>query len=215
MTKQEWHGGAIVGMDNSADNIGLFDLDGSLADYDLQMVNDLNALRSPEEPMVTVESLRTMDRLPHIGARMKLIKARPGWWAGLPPIEAGMRIFKVARTLQFDCKVLTKGPKSHSLAWKEKLDWAFENLGDEVEVTITFDKSQVYGKFLYDDYLDYNLVWLSHRPRGLVIMPVRKLSGTIIHPQILEYDGTNVDQVVNALRRCKRRLPNEPMEIPR
>jgi hypothetical protein len=39
------------------------------------------------------------------------------------------------------------------------------------QITITMDKSLTYGRVLVDDYPDYALGWLEHRPRGLVIMP--------------------------------------------
>ncbi len=197
----------------SSDNIGLFDLDGSLADFDGQLMADLARLYSPEEPKI--DDLRSAGHVPHMDARMRLIKSQPGWWKALPPIENGMKVWALALKLGFNCKVLTKGPRSHSLAWKEKLDWAYEHLGKDVEVTITFDKSQVYGKFLYDDFMDYNLAWLQHRKHGLVVMPVKQISGKLLHPRILEYDGTNLDQVQSALTICFQRKPGEELVLPR
>jgi len=69
------------------ENIGLFDLDGSLADYDGQLLADLEKLRSPIEERIT--HVRPADDLPHIKARMDLIKRQPGWWANLPLLEKG------------------------------------------------------------------------------------------------------------------------------
>jgi hypothetical protein len=200
---------------NTNENIGLFDLDGSLAGYDDELARCLNLVRHPDEPVVTAQNLRELENAPYIGARMKLIKSQPGWWAGLPLIPKGLAVYRLAYEIGFTNKILTKGPKSHSLAWKEKLDWVFNNLSDETEVTITFDKSDVYGKFLYDDYLDFGLKWLKNRPRGLVIMPVERISDEIIHPRILQYDGSNLTQVEDALHVCYSRQPEEPMVIPR
>jgi hypothetical protein len=193
-------------------NIGLFDLDGSLADYDGQMLADLNALRCPEEPPVT--ELRGLSQTPHLEARMRLIMNQPGWWSGLPVLPTGKRVLDLARSLGFDCRILTKGPRRYPMAWKEKVDWCFQHLGP-VDITITFDKGSVYGKFLFDDYMDYCLRWLEHRKRGLVIMPVRSFKAEITHPQILQYDGSNLEQVHAALIACRDREPNEPLVIPR
>jgi len=107
-----------------------------------------------------------------------------------------------------------KGPRSKPLAWKEKLDWSVEHLGDLI-VTITLDKASVYGKFLYDDFPEYCYRWLKHRPRGLVIMPVEKFTNEHEHPQILQRDGTNFDQVKAALAACRNRQPHEAMVVPR
>jgi hypothetical protein len=145
---------------------------------------------------------------------MDLIKRKPGWWANLPLLEKGKRVLEAARDLEFDCRVLTKGPRTNAQAWKEKLDWSFANLGP-LDVTITFDKGSVYGKFLYDDFPEYCYRWLAHRPRGLVIMPVERISRQYEHEQILQWDGTNFDQVKAALVACREREPHEPMVIPR
>ena len=201
-------------MNDEIENIGIFDLDGSMAGYDESMIECLNLLRHPDEPEIT--DLRSLKKVPYIHERMKLIKSQPGWWANLPLLPNGQKILETAKLYGFDCRILTKGPKSHSNAWKEKLDWVFEKLGD-MEVTITFDKGSVYGKFLYDDYIDYCLRWLQHRPRGLVIMPVKKITGEYEaqHPNIIEYDGSNFTQVRSALWLCLNRLPSEPLVVPR
>jgi len=143
---------------------------------------------------------------------MDVIKRQPGWWSNLPLLKKGKMVLEAALELKFDCRVLTKGPRSNSQAWKEKLDWSFANLGN-LDVTITFDKGSVYGKFLYDDFPEYCYRWLTHRPRGLVIMPVERFTKEHDHPQILQWDGTNFDQVKRALLACRNRKPQEAMDL--
>ena len=196
------------------DHIGLFDLDGSLAGFDQQLLADLELLRSPMETEAVFTDLRAKEWAPWFKARIDLIKRQPGWWANLPRIEKGFKVLQLAKDLEFDNRVVTKGPRTNSLAWKEKLEWVFNN-ADGIDVTITFDKSNVYGKFLYDDYLPFCLKWLAHRRRGMVIMPVERFDPAIDHPQILQFDGSNIKQVWAALIVCRRRKPHEAMVIPR
>jgi hypothetical protein len=49
---------------------------------------------------------------PYLAARMRLIKAQPGWWRNLPVIDAGMKVFELARELGFSNNVLTKGAEA-------------------------------------------------------------------------------------------------------
>ncbi len=194
------------------ENIGLFDMDGSLVDYAGQLRKDLLALQSPSEGPLS--DIWAAEKLAHISARMRLIKSLPGWWRNLPTIESGMQIFNLARSLGFTNHILTKGPKYHANAWQEKVEWCRANVGIQTPVHITEDKSLVYGKFLYDDFPDYCTDWLEHRPRGLVIMPVTDWNKDFSHPQVLKWDGSNLDQVRQALETCLSRVPHEPMAMP-
>ncbi|MBX9879938.1 MAG: hypothetical protein K2Y22_15885 [Candidatus Obscuribacterales bacterium] len=56
-------------------NIGLFDLDGSLANYDKAILAELDILRSPGDP--ELEYPRQADLYPHIKARVDLIAKVP------------------------------------------------------------------------------------------------------------------------------------------
>lgn len=194
------------------EDVGLFDMDGSLADYTGQLEKDLLKLAGPGEP--PLGDLWKAEKKRHIGARMRLIKALPGWWRNLPPIEAGMKVFELARELGFTNNVLTKGPKHHPMAWQEKVEWCRAKLGQKTPVHITEDKGLVYGKFLYDDFPEYCIAWLRHRPRGLVIMPVNSWNVDFHHPQVIKYDGTNLDEVREALEICLRRQKGEPLVLP-
>ena len=134
---------------------------------------------------------------PHIKERMKLIKSVPGWWKNLEPLKIGFDIVNLLRSKGLKIHALTKGPLLNAKAWEEKVIWCQQNLdldkGDRM--TITTDKGLVYGKILVDDYPGYAKRWLRHRPRGLVIMPLSKNNADYKHPQVVLYDGTNLEEV--------------------
>jgi hypothetical protein len=163
------------------DNTFLWDMDGSLADYEGALIRDLNLLRSPQEVQVERGNLWDLEKFDHIRERMHLIKNQPGWWLNLAPILKGFAVFSIAKEIGFRNQILTKGPHNRSRAWAEKVEWCAKHLS-EADICIVSknggesvpQKSGVYGKVLYDDYPDYVQGWLEHRPRGLAIMPVRK-----------------------------------------
>jgi hypothetical protein len=170
----------------------------------------LERLRGPDEPAT---SLPLAWQQPHHRARIDLIRSRPGWWAGLPPLEVGMAVYRKALELGFDCQVLTRGPKSQSRAWAEKVDWCQRHLGPEVDIHVVSDKGLVYGVALYDDYPPYIQAWLRHRGRGLVVMPVNDLNRDFRHPNVLPYDGTNLAEVARAMRVVLARKPGEELRL--
>lgn len=193
--------------------VALFDMDGSLFDYSGKLRADLERLRSPLEPEMP-ENLWEMEKQPHIGARMDLIKSQAGWWRNLERIEDGFKILNEAVRIGYKISVLTKGPKSHPVAWAEKLICCQENIRQDVDVTVTMDKGLCWGTFLYDDYPDYMTKWLEHRPRGLGIMPVTNLNKDYSHPQVVMWNGENLAEVVMAMGIAYSRLPKEPLILP-
>jgi hypothetical protein len=104
----------------TTDNVGLFDLDGSLANYDKAALEGLAALKSPDEP--TVEDVRDALQIPHLKARLHLICREPNWWLNLQPIPMGFQMLELAKKVGFQIHVLTQGPKTKPLAWKEKVE---------------------------------------------------------------------------------------------
>ena len=180
------------------DKIALFDLDCTLADFEGQMCRDLERLRSPGEAPITAGNLWGGEKLPHIKARMSLIKSVPGWWYKLPTLQLGFDVLNVAREIGFALGILTKGPSSpdHSLAWSEKRDWILDHLLEyNVKTHITEDKSGQYGRVLVDDFGEYLDAWLAHRPRGLGVMIASEGNKIYRHPQVIRYDGTNLGTV--------------------
>lgn len=200
-------------MPRSYDNVALFDMDMSLADYLTALKRDLKKLRMPGEPVI--DNLYRAEKLyKPLAARMRLIKAQPGWWLKLRPIPEGIRVLRAAQKMGFGCTVLTKGPHGHPDAWAEKVKWCRKHLGKDVEVTITEHKGNHYGKVLYDDFPPYIKDWLKHRPRGLVIMPDNEYNRDFNHPQVIRWTGQNWDEVVHALKCAFDRKPGQPLILP-
>jgi 5'-nucleotidase len=194
-------------------NIALFDMDGSLADYEGAIIRDLEDLRSPDEPILTADNIWTANT-PYILARIKLIKSQPGWWLNLPPIEWGMDVFHLCMKMGFENHILTKGPKKHPNAWDEKVRWCQKYLGIDTDIHITSDKGLVYGKILYDDYPEYMLRWLKHRCRGLGIMPVTTSNKDFSHPNVIRYAGIqDLEKVAEALKVARDREPGHALRL--
>ena len=173
--------------------IALFDMDGTLADYDSKLRADLVKVASPGDPHV--DSIYG-SLPPHINARRHMITSQAGWWLGLEPFKLGWDVLELVKNLDFRVVVLTKGPASKPSAWTEKIQWCDKHLKGMIEgVTITHDKGLVYGKVLVDDFPAYIERWLEWRPRGLVIMPAHDHNEPFAHPSVVRYDGTNLEEV--------------------
>lgn len=171
---------------NSDDLIALIDLDSSVADYDRSMREWQDKIKSPGEPEVDCR-----DGAPEWWeARRKLIQGLPGFWKNLLRLEPGFEVVEELKAVGFKLHVLTKGPEKQPLAWAEKLEWSQQHLPG-AGVTVTLDKSGVYGRVLLDDYPPYFEAWLKHRPRGLVICVAQPWNTKISHPNVFRYDGTN------------------------
>lgn len=195
-------------------NVALFDMDGSIADYATALAIDLLKISSPSDEVITPENVHDLPRSEHMKNRMELIKNQTGWWLGLEPIKNGMDILKLAAEVGFDIHILTKGPRSAPVAWKEKLEWCQKHVDPivpDVDVHVTSDKGLFYGKVLYDDFPDYMTAWLEHRPRGLGIMPVTNSNKKFHHPNVIKYDGTNVQEVKQALEKSFNRKPGRKL----
>lgn len=187
-------------------NIGLFDLDGSLADYEGQLRKDLKNLLSESDLQKFDEiGMWEADKLEPFKSLIKLIKKQPCWWRSLPLLGNGLAVFELSNKIGFKNHILTKGPKRYPRAWKEKVEWCQKLFGEDIDIHITSDKGMVYGRFLYDDYPDYMSRWLERRPRGLGIMPVNGTNKDFIHPRVIKWDGTNYNEVKEALEQCFKR----------
>lgn len=213
-------------MSDESTPVALFDLDGTLADYEGAMrrglieiagPNDDPDYRDPTVPLFPSD----YDKEPnnhkhpssHIRRRMDCIKRQPGWWEDLPVLDLGMGIYRIACEMGFERHVLTKGPKNTTGAWTEKVHWCQKNLPDDNKITITQDKGLVYGKLLVDDYPPYILSWLKWRPRGLVIMPAATSNKGFAHDNVIRYDGTNLDVVSAVMKIAHHRNPGDPLAM--
>ena len=178
-------------------NIALFDMDGTLCDYTTALFESLEKIRSPSEPIY--DKHVTDDSPQHIRNRTNLIRQSESWWENLPKFQLGWDILEVAKKLDFHIMILTQGPRSNPSSWSGKKKWIDRNLGRDMDITITRNKSLVYGKVLVDDWPEYIEGWLRWRTRGLVIMPASKMNCNFVHKQVIRYDGSNIDQVADAM----------------
>ena len=172
-----------------SENIALVDLDGTLADYHGRMMEDMATLANPTE--VYNFPAHWGDIPQWMEARRQMISRQPGWWANLPPLQLGFDIMNILKDFGCEIHILTKGPGSKPIAWKEKVEWVQKYVDESANITITNDKGLVYGKILVDDWPDYILRWLEWRPRGLVIMPAHPYNENFAHSNVIRYDGTN------------------------
>ena len=192
------------------EDIALFDMDGTLCDYEKSLREELEKLRSPEEIPYT-DPIR--DAPPHIQNRSDMIRASEEWWANLPRFQLGWDVLEIAQGLGYDIMILTQGPRRNPASWSGKKRWIDENLGPDLDVTITRNKGAVYGKVLVDDFSVYVEKWLTWRPRGTVIMPANDSNQDFEHEHVIRYDGTNLEQVKEALRLTKNRQPGEYLNL--
>jgi 5'-nucleotidase len=184
-------------------NIALFDMDGTLCDYDLGLFEALEKLRAPNEEIYKPSMSR--DFPDYMQNRADLIRSSEGWWANLPKFKLGWDVLEIARKLEYEIMILTQGPRRNPASWSGKKKWIDSNLGPDVDITITRDKGLVYGRVLVDDYPEYIERWLQWRKRGLVIMPANESNSGFTHGQVIRYDGSNLDEVANAMERVKFR----------
>lgn len=184
-------------MTERPDKIALFDLDGTLCDYEGALKTSMEQLQSPGE---IYAGIPRKNAPAYITARRKLICSNSEWWATLPKFKLGFDMWDLAEKLGFRRMILTQGPRLFPVAWIGKKLWIDRNLGQDTDITITRDKGLVYGKVLVDDWPEYIREWLKWRPRGLVIMPANNANIEYKHPQVIRYDGSNYEEVKCAMK---------------
>lgn len=205
------------------DNIMLFDLDGSLADYDKAMLGDLWSLMSPRDKQflddleVTLEYAYHYMQLDWLKERSRFISRTTGWWENLEPIALGFEVLRLAFQIGFDIHILTQASVKKSNAWKEKINWCKKHIYIEHKITITQNKGIVYGKVLFDDWPNYIMNWLEWRPRGLVIMPIHPgpAQERFAHPNVVKLDDTedSLKKVEKAMTIAYERKSLEKLNI--
>jgi phosphoglycolate phosphatase-like HAD superfamily hydrolase len=79
-----------------SENIALFDMDGTLCDYEKGLKKSLDALKSPDEPFYEPEMLRTKNikgesrfnyAPSYLKARADLVRLNSEWWSKLPQFK--------------------------------------------------------------------------------------------------------------------------------
>lgn len=184
--------------------VALFDMDGVLCDYQGQLTKDMKKITAPGEKFFYQVHNKSAPK--YIKERERLIKGRDKWWAELPLYRPGWELLELAEKLGFRLMILSKMSGSNpteSAAGKRK--WIDKHLGKRVDVTFGDDKGLVYGRVLVDDYPEFLLNWLIHRPRGLAIMPVNSVNRNFKHPQVIRYTGKNLLKVKKLLQEAANR----------
>lgn len=186
--------------------IALIDMDGTLCDYRGAMEKTAQSVLTPCDIDIwdnAYSNLRSM------------IKKQPGFWRNLEPMPVGYKIYHLLRRYNYKINILTKGPYHTTSAWSEKVEWCRQNL-DNVAVTITEDKSLVYGKILVDDFPAYCEAWLEWRPRGLVLMPAHDYNEGFDkqYPNnVLRIDLNNMSLAEKAIAQCVNRKNHESLNL--
>lgn len=182
------------------DKIALFDMDGTLCDYEGAIKRDYDLTKSPCDPPYSHDN----KKYHYLKKRIDYIRRTPGWWLSLEKFQLGWDILEISKKLGFETHILTQGPLGSPNAWSEKLQWIQKYIGD-VDITVTRNKGLVYGTFLVDDYPPYIERWLKWRPRGKVIMPVHHYNKSFAHSRVINYNGNNLNDVKEVLSELYKR----------
>ena len=186
------------------DITALFDLDGTLADFDGRMRQKMAEITSPGEPPWSPNNRD--DEPKYLTNRRRLIKETPGFWANLNRLTDGFRVMGSAVMLGFGIMILSRGPGRGFNAWSEKVQWCKDHIACKHKITLTEDKGLVYGRVLVDDWPPYIKDWLEWRPNGTVIMPARSYNVDFVHPQVLRYiQDVNDEEMIDELKRQRAR----------
>jgi len=170
--------------------IALMDMCGTLCDCSGALSRALERLRGPnEDPLI-----ERLNELPaHLEERRRLIMRAPGFWRELRPLEHGFRLLELLKSLQFDVRVLTKGPSENSQGWMEKVDWCRQHV-PELPIIVTDDKTPVWGSVLVEDWPPYIANWLAVWPQGTVVAPAQPWNEDVegrFPARCIRFDGTN------------------------
>jgi 5'(3')-deoxyribonucleotidase len=187
----------------------LWDMDGCLADYDEAMERYLAELRSPEETWTgRAHNVANESDSEWMKNRIALVRRRPGFWRDLKSLAAGEELREAAAQFGFENHVLTKGPSKAVNAWSEKAEWCAKYVPD-FHIHMSQKKSLVYGEVLVDDWPGYFMPWLEVRPRGLVIAPKWPWNEDAEHKNLVLYDGTNINEVIDRLAAARALVKRE------
>ena len=185
----------------------LFDMDGTLVNWDGAMARDMEAMLGPNEELPVVPGAYSgvfaydwdaCEKTPHLKARMDAIKRQPGWWRNLKWLDRGREMVTIAQFCNYKLHILTKGPKKIPGAWAEKLDWRNTEL-PQAKITITEEKHRFRGSVLFEDWIPYIGPWLDRNRDGLVVIVDQPWNRDFIHPRAYRYKGPEQAQELTEL----------------
>jgi hypothetical protein len=179
--------------------IAQIDLDGTLTDYDTVMLEALASLAGPDETNTAhdLEAAGSGKGPAYIKARERMIKRQTNFWFDLPPLEVGFTVLKEIEAAGFSINILTKGPPLAPNAWSEKFLWCRKYL-PHAKVSVTEDKSYVFGHVLFDDWVPYVKAWLEEHPTGTVLMLDHSHNQGYSDARVLRINKEDPD--INAIR---------------
>jgi len=160
--------------DRRPENVALLDMDGTVCNWHGQLQKDLTRILGVDREKLSQE---TLTRVEH------LIRSQPGWYLNLERLPLGFKIAETLRDIGFTIMVATKATPVAENAWSEKAKWCKEYL-PYAKVTVSEDKTLMYGKILVDDYQKFADPWLKKRPRGYVILPDQPWNQGYEHPRV-------------------------------
>jgi len=181
--------------------VALVDLDGTLVNYD----DGLEKIARKEGLVLDAQNRETY---------RNILSKIGGFWENLTVLQRGFEVLSVLKSMDFRIEICTKASVNKPDSWTEKINWCNKVLNPilgkpdlDYGITVTTNKSLVYGRVLFDDYPDYCEGWLEHRPRGLVIQVLHDYNKDYRKddPRVIKYDGTNIIEVTKALSKVKRR----------
>lgn len=155
-------------------NIALLDMDGVVCDWHNQLRKDSEKLLGEDLGKISPETLTKIEHL---------IRSQTGWYENLVPLPLGFKIAETLREIGFTIMMATKATLLHENAWTEKARWCKKYL-PYTKMTVSEDKTIMYGKILVDDYPKFAGPWLDGRPRGYVIMPDQPWNQDYEHPRV-------------------------------
>lgn len=156
------------------DNIALLDMDGTVCDWHNRLSRDLRETLGDSVDKLPAETLAKIEHL---------IRKQPGWYLSLEPLPLGFKIAETLLDVGFTIMVATKATTKANNAWSEKAAWCMKHL-PYAHVTVSEDKTLLYGKILVDDYQKFADPWLLRRKRGYVIMPDQPWNRGYEHPRV-------------------------------
>ena len=182
--------------DRDDDLVALVDMDNSVADYELSMLEGLKLLASEAEiqkygPVDCWSTIQDASLKRVLKRRKDYVKKRPGFFEGLPVIQTGMDVVALLQRLGYRLMVASKAPVWGDEPWVEKARWCRKHLPEQ-GITLTHDKSLMYGKVLFDDFPEYITAWLEHRPRGHVLMLDGPVNRNFEHSSVFRVMRHNV-----------------------